>query len=98
MVLDDPIEWRNLIAAFPQSARFVADPRGVPPARWPTLPRGGAVVLAVGPEGGFTSAERELAHGSGWLTIRYSLNTLRIETAGLAGCAALLARVPEVDE
>jgi 16S rRNA (uracil1498-N3)-methyltransferase len=98
MVLDDPIEWTKLIASFPESTRFLADPGGIPPHRWPTIPRGGAVVLAVGPEGGFTSVEREHAHGSGWLTIQYSLNTLRIETAGLAGCAALLTRVAEADE
>ncbi len=58
----------------------------------------GAVVLAVGPEGGLTPDEMELARQAGWLAIRLSVNTLRIETAGLAGCAALLTRVPENDE
>lgn len=98
MVLDDPIEWTGLIAAFPRSLRMLADPAGIPPHRWPPIPRGGSVVLAVGPEGGFTHEERELARDSGWLTIQYSVNTLRIETAGLAGCAALLTRVPETDD
>ena len=98
MVLDDPIDWTNLIAAFPESLRFLADPGGVPPRRWPAIRRGRAVVLAVGPEGGLTSAECELARESGWFAIQYSPNMLRIETAGLAGCAALLTRVPEGEE
>ncbi len=55
MVLDEPIEWTKLVASFPDATRFLADPRGIPPHRWPAIPRGGAVVLAVGPEGGFTS-------------------------------------------
>ncbi len=98
MVLDDPIEWTTLIASCPETTRFLADPAGLLPHRWPAIARGRAVVLAVGPEGGFTPSEREHALGSGWLTIRLSLNTLRIETAGLAGCAALLTRAPEADE
>ena len=55
MVLDDPIEWTKLIASFPDATRFLADPGGMPPPRWPSIPRGGAVVLAVGPEGGLTA-------------------------------------------
>jgi 16S rRNA (uracil1498-N3)-methyltransferase len=98
MVLDDPIEWTTLIASFPGATRFLADPAGSPPRQWPVIPRDGAAVLAVGPEGGLTSSERDLALGSGWFGIRFSLNTLRIETAGLAGCATLLTRVPEADE
>ena len=98
MVLDDPIEWKKLIVSFPDSTRFLADPRGISPHRWPAIPRGSTVVLAVGPEGGWTASERELAEESGWFAIRFGLNTLRIETAGLAGCAALLTRVPEADE
>jgi len=98
MVLDEPIEWTKLVASFPDAMRFLADPGGTPPHLWPSIPRGGTVVLTVGPEGGWTATERELAHESGWLAIRFSLNTLRIETAGLAGCAALLTRVPEEDE
>ena len=98
MVLDDPIEWTKLIASFPGATRLLADPAGIPPHGWPAIRRGGAVVLAVGPEGGLTTAERDLALGAGWVAIRFSLNTLRIETAGLAGCAALLTRVPEAHE
>ena len=56
------------------------------------------MILAVGPEGGFTASERELADQTGWLAISLSVNTLRIETAGLAGCAALFTRAEESNE
>ena len=95
MVLEEPVEWPRLMADFADAIRFVADPEGVPASDWPTINRGRDVVLAVGPEGGLTRAETELAVRSGWLRIRLGYNILRVETAGLAGCAALLARVPE---
>jgi 16S rRNA (uracil1498-N3)-methyltransferase len=98
MVLEEPVEWVRLLTAFPAALRLLADPRGAPPADWPPLPRGREVVLAVGPEGGFTAAEREQSGAAGWLPIRLAHNILRVETAGLAGCAALLARLPEDEE
>ncbi len=98
MELAEPLEWSRLVNGFPTSTRFLADPEGRPSGQWPATPRGACVVLAVGPEGGLTPAEMELARLAGWLAIRLSVNTLRIETAGLAGSAALLTRVPENDE
>jgi RsmE family RNA methyltransferase len=52
----------------------------------------------VGPEGGFTPTEKEIADQMGWLAIRLSAATLRIETAGLAGCAALFAHLNGLQE
>jgi 16S rRNA (uracil1498-N3)-methyltransferase len=98
LVLEEPMEWTALVAACPSAVRFLADRDGLRPSEWPTIPRGSEVVMAVGPEGGFTREETELATGSGWLPIRLAFNTLRIETAGLAGCAAVLMRVPENHE
>jgi 16S rRNA (uracil1498-N3)-methyltransferase len=98
MRLEEPLEWPRLVGAFPGASTFLADPGGTSPARWPAIPRGRQVVLGVGPEGGLTGAETELAANAGWFAIQLGYNTLRIETAGLAGCAALLARVPESDE
>jgi 16S rRNA (uracil1498-N3)-methyltransferase len=98
MTLDEPMAWTELIGSFPDSLRFLADPDGNPPRRWPSIPRGASVVLAVGPEGGLTPPEIEHAARSGWLALCFSVNTLRIETAGLAGCAALLTRVMEAEK
>lgn len=98
MVLEEPMEWTALLAAFPAALKFVADRDGLPASEWPTIPRGREAVLAVGPEGGFTREETELATESDWIPIRLAYNTLRVETAGLAGCAALLTRLPEIHE
>jgi 16S rRNA (uracil1498-N3)-methyltransferase len=98
MFLDEPVEWEVFVGAFPDSVRLLADRGGVPPSRWPTIPGDRETVLAVGPEGGFTGAEIGQATAAGWLPIRLAFNTLRVETAGLAGCAALLARAPETEE
>ena len=97
MILDDPIDWTQLVESFPNATRFVADPKGASPARWPTIKPGGSVVLAVGPEGGLTPAELDFAFKANWFGIRFSQNTLRIETAGLAGSAALLTRATGED-
>ena len=49
--------------------------------------------LAVGPEGGFTQAELELALADGWQSIGFGPRILRIETAALALTAAVVARL-----
>ncbi|MFI5461619.1 MAG: RsmE family RNA methyltransferase [Isosphaerales bacterium] len=98
MILDPPMRWSDLAGACPGSWKFVADPAGLPASRVASIPHGQAVILAVGPEGGFTAAERLLADETGWLSISLSVNTLRIETAGLAGCAALFTRGQESNE
>ena len=49
------------------------------------------VALAIGPEGGFTEAERALAAEMGYRAMRLGPRILRTETAGLAGLAALQA-------
>jgi 16S rRNA (uracil1498-N3)-methyltransferase len=98
MRLEEPLEWPRLVDSFPSALTFLADPGGSPPAHWPMIPPGREVVLAVGPEGGLSGAEIELAIRAGWTAIRLGCNTLRIETAGLAGCAILLARVAEGGE
>jgi 16S rRNA (uracil1498-N3)-methyltransferase len=98
MELGEPVEWPQIVGESSGSARFLADPLGVTGSTWPDIPRGAEIVLAVGPEGGFTGPETELAIGTGWFPIRLGYNILRVETAGLAGCAALLARVAETDE
>jgi 16S rRNA (uracil1498-N3)-methyltransferase len=98
MTLEKPMEWTGLLAAFPAALKLLADPHGVAATDWPAIAPGREVVLAVGPEGGFTGAEREQLIATGWLPIRLGHNMLRVETAGLAGCAALLARVPEAEE
>jgi 16S rRNA (uracil1498-N3)-methyltransferase len=97
MVLEPLSRWEHLVGTGPGAIKLLADPTGIPPRRWPGITPGRLVVLAVGPEGGFTDQERQNAEKMGWLAISLSVNTLRIETAGLAGCAALLTHVKELD-
>jgi len=98
MVLDSPMRWADLARACSGLWKFIADPGGRPASRVAAIPHGQAVILAVGPEGGFSAPERELADQTGWLSISLSANTLRIETAGVAGCAALFTRAKESNE
>jgi 16S rRNA (uracil1498-N3)-methyltransferase len=97
MVLEPLSRWEHLVGTCPGAIKLVADPTGIPPRRWPGITPRRLVVLAIGPEGGFTDQERQIADQMGWIAISLSVNTLRIETAGLAGCAALLTHVKELD-
>jgi 16S rRNA (uracil1498-N3)-methyltransferase len=95
MTIDSPVDWARVVEAVSSHVRLLADPDGSSPAAWPKIESGSAVTLAVGPEGGFAPAEREAAIQSGWVPIALGVNTLRIETAGLAGSAALFARAQD---
>jgi 16S rRNA (uracil1498-N3)-methyltransferase len=48
------------------------------------------LVLAVGPEGGFTAAEVELARGDGAWVFTWGNRVLRSETAGMVLAALVL--------
>jgi 16S rRNA (uracil1498-N3)-methyltransferase len=91
MELERPSPWTSVAESADDGVRLLAQPGGLPPSGWPRAPRGAAVTLAVGPEGGFTDAEVESARSSGWTIVGLGATILRIETAGLAGCAAILA-------
>lgn len=56
------------------------------------LPPAAPVVLLVGPEGGFSEAELDLARRQGCRPLQLGPRTLRTETAGLAALAVLQAR------
>jgi 16S rRNA (uracil1498-N3)-methyltransferase len=98
MVLESPIQWESLIESSRESVKFLADPQGSPASQRPRISRGRTVILAVGPEGGFSPLERDVALEAGWSPITLSVYTLRIETAALAGCAALFTHLQESNE
>jgi 16S rRNA (uracil1498-N3)-methyltransferase len=96
MVLETPVVWGDwLKEPSPAVPRLVAHPGGLPAPQWTRARRGGAAVLAVGPEGGFTEAEIAAARLVGWEAASLGAMLLRIETAALAGCAAILALAEE---
>jgi 16S rRNA (uracil1498-N3)-methyltransferase len=57
-----------------------------------TNPKCPRIVLAVGPEGGFTEAEVETALAAGWQAVGLGARILRVETAALALAAAVMLR------
>lgn len=76
--------------AFP-GARWLADPDGGAPA----LPiEGDAVTTVVGPEGGLTTAERDVLLGAGYVAVRLAPAILRFETAALVAAALAVGRRP----
>jgi 16S rRNA (uracil1498-N3)-methyltransferase len=85
-----PAEWMAWCVCQ-AGRRFVAHPGGgpVPPTD------GGGATIAVGPEGGFTDSELEVAGRAGWELLSLGPRVLRVETAAVA--AAVLFGQPGPD-
>ena len=67
-----------------------ADGRSLDDLR-PLLPIAGHVAVAIGPEGGWSDAERQRARAAGALMLRLGPHTLRTETAAVVATAMLSA-------
>ena len=89
----EPVDWPVLVGGFADHVRLLADPNGRPFAQWEGPRTVNRMVLAVGPEGGLSEWEARMAAEIGWFPIRLGYNVLRVETAGVAGCAALIGRM-----
>lgn len=90
--LDDARSLEDAVARLPQGGlRLVLDPQGE--HRFASLAApAGDVVVAIGPEGGWSPRDREVLHRGGFEGVRLGPRVLRTETAGLAAIAALQAR------
>lgn len=71
--------------------RLILDPEGGLAFTGLPITAGTQVVLAVGPEGGWSPADREQLQSAGFRGLRLGPRILRTETAGLAAIAALQA-------
>lgn len=81
-----------LAAGRGEALRLMLDPAGdVAAADLPPQPPA-SIVLAIGPEGGLSAAERAQLRSAGFLGLRLGPRVLRTETAGLAALAVLQAR------
>jgi 16S rRNA (uracil1498-N3)-methyltransferase len=90
----EPFErWVAVPSSAPSSARrILLSPRGTESlAAWAAGAGAQDVVLVVGPEGGFSDHEEELAVAQGALALSMGPRVLRTETAGLAALACLSA-------
>lgn len=88
-----PLSLAAVLAGLPDGGlRLILDPEG--DLAFATLAPGAEapVVLAVGPEGGWSPLDREQLLAAGFRGLRLGPRVLRTETAGLAAIAALQAR------
>ena len=90
MEVELPVRLADLVTDRGETAGFVADPAG---ETVDLVPVGGGAFLVVGPEGGFTAAERDLLTMRGWRPVRLGRHLLRAETAAVVGAALLIARM-----
>lgn len=93
--IEAPRPLATALASLPDNGvRLLLDPRGTRDTDGlrldDRLPM--AVVLAVGPEGGWSPRDREQLHAAGFEGLRLGPRILRTETAGIAAVAALQAR------
>ncbi|AOD14312.1 16S rRNA (uracil(1498)-N(3))-methyltransferase [Xanthomonas fragariae] len=79
-------------ASDPRELRLTLDPQGE--HRLSTLPAGiqRSVIVAIGPEGGWSPRDRMILGEAGFSGLRLGPRILRTETAGLAAVAALQSR------
>ena len=91
--VDEPCAWEgvfSLLAADPERRGLLLDPEETA-LRLGDAARGvSRLLLAVGPEGGFSPAERARAIGEGLVGAALGRLVLRSETAGLAALAVVL--------
>ncbi|HZG22647.1 MAG TPA: 16S rRNA (uracil(1498)-N(3))-methyltransferase [Herbaspirillum sp.] len=90
--LAEVTDFRRWIAQSDLHRRILLSPRGEQPlSGWARHHPPQAVTLVVGPEGGFSEEEENLACAQGALMLSMGSRVLRTETAGLAALAALNA-------
>ncbi|MDO5506567.1 MAG: 16S rRNA (uracil(1498)-N(3))-methyltransferase [Pseudoxanthomonas suwonensis] len=81
------------LAALPEAQHHLwLDPDAEDRIAGLTMPADATVVLAVGPEGGWSPADREQLSRAGFTGVRLGPRVLRTETAGVAAIAALQSR------
>jgi len=90
-VIAEPTPFARLLD-LPRGTLVVADPAGEPPAAAAAgLPEAGRMVVAVGPEGGFSGDESAQARAAGARLMALGPHILRTETAAVVAVAALRA-------
>ncbi|MBS0216075.1 MAG: 16S rRNA (uracil(1498)-N(3))-methyltransferase [Proteobacteria bacterium] len=86
-----PVSLANALATLAPTVRLLLDPVASMNFRTVLATDQRDVVLAVGPEGGWSPQDRSLLEAQGFLGVRLGPRVLRTETAGLAAIAAMQA-------
>ena len=81
-----------LAALHGESVRLMLDPDARSDIATIAPPDGHSIVLAIGPEGGWSPRDRAVLADAGFIGLRLGPRILRTETAGIAAIAALQAR------
>jgi len=93
-----PSALAHALPALPAGARqLLLDPDAAQGLRDVEVAASTAVVLAIGPEGGWSPHDLALLGAAGFAGIRLGPRVLRTETAGLAAIAALQSRYGDLD-
>jgi 16S rRNA (uracil1498-N3)-methyltransferase len=87
--INDPIPFAD---AINDPDAVVADAAGIP---WNPSTASQRTAILIGPEGGFSPAERALMSATGVPLVRFGLFVLRIESAAAAASAIVLSNAPQ---
>lgn len=89
--LDGPLGWTDFVASSGSARRVVCHEKGgETPISTVFRPEDRHVVIAVGPEGGFTTGEIDHAVRAGFQVLQMGERRLRAETASLVSCSVAL--------
>ena len=92
-----PVALAAALVALPSGGlRLILDPEGELALAALAVESDAHVALAVGPEGGWSPADREQLRAGGFRGLKLGPRILRTETAGLAAIAALQARLGDL--
>lgn len=92
-----PAPLAEALRALPDGGvRLILDPDGEHRLATLAVADDAPLVLAVGPEGGWSPQDRDTLRGCGFSGLRLGPRVLRTETAGLAAIAALQARLGDL--
>src|SRR4249919_616931 len=92
-----PVSLSVALGALPAGGlRLILDPEGELALRTLSVGDEAGIVLAVGPEGGWSPADREQLRAAGFQGLKLGPRILRTETAGLAAIAALQSRLGDL--
>jgi 16S rRNA (uracil1498-N3)-methyltransferase len=103
MEIGEPLAWSDFVKGGADSgqrqkepaARLFGQPGGIRLAEYRLGPGSAAsILLAIGPEGGFTDDESSKALDADWQAIDLGPRILRVETAAIALVAAITVALP----
>ena len=87
-----PVPLAEAVAGLPADAlKLTLDPTAEAAVRGLADPRGRSIVVAIGPEGGWSPRDRTMLSEAGFEGLRLGPRILRTETAGIAALSALQA-------